>query len=205
MATEAHSFEYIVVGAGSAGCVVAGRLGRRAHTLLIEAGGPDTGIQNGQDIGALISTPDDVMLTWATAIARPYLTEPESRLGRRPMAVHQGVVRGGCHSINGMIYIRGNHRDYDGWAQLGNEGWSYREVLPYFRASEVFDERPLRYDADDLHYHGAHGPLHVRPLPNPTPFAGSFIEGARELDHRGSRPSHDFNGHEQENSAGLYQ
>ncbi|HYB44564.1 MAG TPA: GMC family oxidoreductase N-terminal domain-containing protein, partial [Candidatus Methylomirabilis sp.] len=125
MTSGAGSFEYIVVGAGSAGCVVAARLGQRARTLLVEAGGPDAGTQNGEDVGALISQPDQVMrLIWATPIPKPYATEPESHLGGRSIAVHQGVVRGGSHSVNGMIYMRGNRRDYDAWAQLGNEGWS---------------------------------------------------------------------------------
>ena len=202
---SASSFDYIVVGAGSAGCVVASRLAESFSTLLLEAGGPDTGVSDGQDIRALIEKPDNAIRSWALPITRAYAMEASPHLAGRSITMFRGIVRGGCHAINGMLYVRGNRHDYDTWAQLGNDGWSFAEVLPVFKASERFDGRPLRYDPADLAYHGDRGPLPVRPLPNPTPVAGAFIEAARELGYRESRPQWDFNGRRQENAAGLYQ
>jgi choline dehydrogenase len=206
MTISAASFDYVVIGGGSAGCVVAGRLARSARVLLLEAGGPDTGVQDGVDIGALVSDPGGIVkAAWNPTIGRPFPTEPQRRLDGRRIVINRGVVRGGCHAVNGMIYVRGHRQDFDTWAGLGNDGWSYADVLPYFLRSEAFDPAPLTYSAEDLRHHGTSGPLPVRPIPLPTPFAGAFIEAARELGYRGGTPHWDFNGHQHENGAGLFQ
>lgn len=201
-----RSFDYVVVGAGSAGCVVAARLSQSASVLLLEAGGPDAGIHHGVDIGALVSDPSGIIKSaWDATIGRPFQTEPQRGLGGRRIFINRGVVRGGCHAVNGMVYVRGHRRDFDAWAERGNEGWSYDEVLPAFMKSEAFDPSPLAYSPDDLRYHGTTGPLPVRPVPRPTPFAMAFIEATRELGYRGGSPHWDFNGHTQEGGAGLFQ
>ena len=199
-------FDYIVVGAGSAGCVVASRLSQSASVLLLERGGPDTGIRNGVDVDALVSDPGGIIrAAWNRVISVPVETEPERSLDGRRVIINRGVVFGGCHAVNGMIYVRGHRRDFDGWARLGNDAWSFDEVLPYFKRSEEFDGSPLTYAAEDLAYHGTTGPMHVRPVPDPTSFTAAFIDAARDLGHGGGTPHWDFNGRQQENGAGLFQ
>ena len=205
MSPRTSAFDYIVVGAGTAGCVVASRLASHAPTLLLEAGGPDSGVRNGTDVGTLVATPDQLILSWSSPITKLFTTDKSPGIANRGITIHRGVVRGGSHSINGMIYVRGSRHDYDTWAQLGNDGWSFADVLPLFKASETFDPRPLSYDTRDLSYHGRRGALHVRPLPNPTRVAQAFVEACREVGYARSRPQWDFNGHEQDGAAGLYQ
>ena len=135
----------------------------------------------------------------APDISHPYVTEPQPGLNGRPVAVHRGVVRGGCSSINAMVYIRGNRRDYDSWAQSGNEGWSYQEVLPYFKRSEDFE-------GGATEHHGVGGPLHVRRFPEPSEAARAFVAAAAGFqEFRASGTDWDFNGARQENAAGFYQ
>ena len=191
--TASPSFDYIIVGAGSAGCALANRLSNDARVLLLERGGADS--------HADIHDPGRVLhvVFLAPDISHPYLTVAQPALNGRPVAIHRGIVRGGCSSINAMVYVRGNRRDYDQWAQCGNEGWSYDELLPFFKRSEDFEGGASAY-------HGIGGPLSVRRFPDPSPAARAFVEAAGRLpEFRSSGSEWDFNGPRQENAAGFYQ
>ncbi|HEY6253950.1 MAG TPA: GMC family oxidoreductase N-terminal domain-containing protein [Candidatus Angelobacter sp.] len=189
-AAPVSEFDYIVVGAGSAGCVVANRLSEHAENkvLLLEAGPPDTDPN--------IHDPLALSKVIGSALDWKYMTEKQPFLNGRQIMSNRGKVLGGSSSINAMIYVRGNRRDYDHWNFLGNEGWAYQDVLPYFKKSE-------RYELGESHYHGGHGHLSVINNHNPTDVARAFMDGAVELDYDG--PDWDFNGARQENGAGLYQ
>ncbi len=145
-------FEYVVVGAGSAGCVVAARLSEdpNVSVLLLEAGGSDRKLTISMPLGFL-KTIFDPTLSWGD------MGEPEPNLGGRPLWLPRGKVMGGSGSINGMFYMRGHPNDYDTWAQMGARGWSYQDVLPYFRKMED----SWRGDSE---FHGADGPLRVEPI-----------------------------------------
>ncbi len=183
------SFDYIIVGAGSAGCVLANRLtaNGRHRVLLLEAGGPDRNIWIHIPLGygKLFSNPK---VNWL------YTTEPEPELNNRRVIQPRGKVMGGSSSINGLLYIRGQHEDYDHWRQLGNAGWSFNDVLPYFRRAED-QER----GADDLHGVGGH--LKVSDVCEPHPLCEAFIEAAQKS---GFPRNDDFNGATQE-GAGYFQ
>ena len=126
-----ESFEYVVVGGGSGGCVVASRLKESgAHVLLLEAGEPD----NQPDI----HIPGLWWRLFGSSVDWNYETEPQLHLNGRRVYWPRGKTLGGSSSTNAMIYIRGHPGDYDGWAAAGNRGWSYEDVLPYFRRSEDF-------------------------------------------------------------------
>ena len=161
---------FIIVGAGSAGCVLANRLSEdpAASVLLLEAGGTDT--------RPVLQMP----LTWLTAATARrfgwgYLSEPEACAEGRILPIPRGKVLGGCSSINGMIYARGHSRDYDDWAAMGLAGWSYAHVLPYFRRSES----NWRGRSD---YHGDQGPLATRRIHDPRePIREVLFAAAREL------------------------
>jgi choline dehydrogenase len=162
-----EEFDHIVVGAGSAGCVIARRLvdaGRRV--ALIEAGGPDysPAIHQPNRAWELWNAPED----WA------YTTEPQGNSLKTSLFWPRGKVLGGSSALNGMIYIRGAKSDYDAWAYNGAPGWSYRDVLGYFKKSEDYEYGPSEY-------HGAGGPLPVTHIKEPNPATLAMIEAAAEI------------------------
>jgi len=181
-------YDYIIVGAGSAGCVLANRLSEdpSVRVLLLEAGGPDSNRQ--------IHIPVAFSKLFQTGCDWAYYTEAESQLQDRKLYWPRGKVLGGSSSINAMIYIRGNARDYDGWSDLGNAGWSYADVLPYFKKSQNQERGPSEY-------HGAGGPLNVADLRCVNPLTQAFVEAAVEA---GFARNPDFNGATQE-GFGVYQ
>ena len=173
------SFDYIVVGAGSAGCVLANRLSAdpKLKVCLLEAGGRDAHpfIHIPAAVGAAIGTPS---LGWG------YWTAPQAHLDGRRLPVPRGRVLGGSSAINGMVYNRGYPKDYDDWAAMGNPGWSYAEVLPYFLRSEnneTFRNSP---------YHGVGGEMNVVDIERINPMNSAFMQSMSELQFRRST---DFN------------
>lgn len=189
MATAPEQFDFIVSGAGSAGCVVAARLSEsgRYSVLLLEAGPEDKAFWIRVPMGyPMLFT--DPKVNWM------FETEPEAELNDRRMYQPRGKVLGGTSSINGMIYIRGHAEDYDLWRQKGCTGWSYADVLPYFRKAE-----DQQRGADE--YHGVGGPLTVSDQPDRSEIATAIVNAAQQA---GIPYTPDFNGVQQE-GAGFYQ
>ncbi|MGP1354078.1 MAG: choline dehydrogenase [Parasphingopyxis sp.] len=190
MATETTEFDYVIVGAGSAGCVMANRLSAdpSVSVCLIEAGKEDKSllVKMPAGVGALLKKPNPQ--NWF------FWTEPQKHLNDRKLYWPRGKGWGGSSSINGMIYIRGHARDYDQWRQMGLTGWGYDDVLPYFKKSESYAE-------GDDEYHGREGPLGVTNSRMDDPIYGQFVGAGAAA---GYPTTDDFNGEQQE-GMGPYQ
>ncbi|UZE47527.1 GMC family oxidoreductase [Rhodopseudomonas sp. P2A-2r] len=188
-ASAAHVFDYVIVGAGSAGCVLANRLtaSGKHSVLLLEAGPKDRNIWIHVPLGygKLFK---EKTVNWM------YETEPEPGLDGRKVFQPRGKVLGGSSSINGLLYVRGQHEDYDRWRQLGNAGWGFDDVLPYFKKAE-----DQQRGGDQ--FHGTGGPLPVSDTRHPDPLSDAFIAAAVET---GLPFNPDFNGVTQE-GAGMFQ
>jgi len=175
--------DYVIVGAGSAGCALAYRLAEAGRRVtVIEHGGSDAGPFI-QMPGALSYPMNMGIYDWGFA------TEPEPHLGGRVLATPRGKVIGGSSSINGMVYVRGHARDYDTWAEMGADGWSGADVLPYFQRMEH------AHGGSGREWRGTDGPLHITRGPRTNPLFNAFIEAGRQA---GYPVTQDYNGRQQE-------
>ena len=175
--------DYVIVGAGSAGCAMAYRLGEAGRSVIvIEHGGSDAGPFI-QMPGALSYPMNMPLYDWG------FRSEPEPHLGGRMLATPRGKVIGGSSSINGMVFVRGHARDFDHWAESGATGWSYADVLPYFRRMETW------HGGEPGEFRGTSGPLHVSRGPRTNPLFHAFVEAGRQA---GDEVTADYNGQKQE-------
>jgi choline dehydrogenase len=183
------NYDYIIVGAGSAGCILANRLSASGQysVLLLEAGRADDSFWFKIPVG-FTKTYYNETYNWM------YYSEPEKELDNRSLYCPRGKVQGGSGSINAMIYVRGQEQDYDDWTKAGNKGWTYRDVLPYFRKLET---HPL----GNTEYHGASGPIGISPMKDDVhPICHVFLKGCEQA---GYKRTDDFNGAQFE-GAGIY-
>jgi choline dehydrogenase len=178
--------EFVIVGAGSAGCAMAYRLSQAGSTVIVIEFG-------GSDLGPLIQMP--AALSYPMSMNRynwGYWSEPEPYLGGRKLACPRGKVIGGSSSINGMVYVRGHARDFDTWAEMGAKGWSYADVLPYYKRMENWHNAGHGGDSD---WRGSNGPLHVTRGKRLNPLVRAFVDAGREA---GYQTTDDYNGYKQE-------
>ncbi|SEE20239.1 GMC family oxidoreductase [Pseudomonas coleopterorum] len=183
------TYDYIIAGAGAAGCILANRLSACGNytVLLLEAGGKDSSLWFKIPVGF-------AKMYYNPTFNWMYYSQPQKQLDNREIYAPRGKVQGGSGSINAMIYVRGQPHDFDDWASNGNDGWGFKDVLPYFRKLE---NHPL----GDTEYHGASGPISITPMKGQThPICDVFLQGCDEL---GYPHSDDFNGPKFEGS-GIY-
>ena len=177
--------DYVIVGAGSAGCALAYRLSEAGHSVIVVEYG-------GTDIGPFIQMP--AALSYPMNMARydwGFKSQPEPHLNNRRLVVPRGKVIGGSSSVNGMVYVRGHARDFDTWAQMGAKGWSYADVLPYFLRMENWSSQ----SGGNPDWRGNDGPLHVSRGPRKNPLYHAFVEAGRQA---GYQTTDDYNGEQQE-------
>ncbi len=177
-----EEFDHIIVGSGSAGSVMAYRLGEAGRSVLVLEYG-------GTDVGPLIQMPSALAIpmnmkryNWG------FETEPEPHLGGRRLATPRGKVVGGSSSINGMVYVRGHAKDFDTWEDMGAKGWAYKNVVPYFKRMESSH-------GGEEGWRGVDGPMHVKRGNKLNPLYQAFIEAGAEA---GYPVTQDYNGHQQE-------
>ncbi|MBD8827730.1 GMC family oxidoreductase [Pseudomonas sp. CFBP 13602] len=183
------TYDYIIAGAGAAGCILANRLSACGNytVLLLEAGGKDSSLWFKIPVGF-------AKMYYNPTFNWMYYSQPQKQLDNREIYAPRGKVQGGSGSINAMIYVRGQPHDFDDWASNGNDGWGFKDVLPYFRKLE---NHPL----GESEYHGGNGPISITPMKGEThPICDVFLKGCDEL---GYPQSDDFNGPKFEGS-GIY-
>jgi choline dehydrogenase len=180
-------FDFIIIGAGSSGCVLANRLSAdpSVRVLLLEAGGKDSKLE--------IHIPGGYTKLHRSAVDWAFWTEPQAHVDEREMFIPRGKTLGGSSSTNAMAYVRGNRADYNEWATLGNRGWGFEDVLPYFKKSE-------HNEAFGEPFHGKNGPLHVSMGGQPSPVRDPFLDACAE---QGIPRNADYNGAEQFGASAL--